>query len=61
MAALIVSEDWCDHVVVIALAAEIEKVTVPALPGLLAPSASHSIPAPVLSQLDIKGPPGEKG
>ncbi len=61
MAALIVSEDWCDHVVVIALAAEIEKVTVPALPGLLAPSASHSIPAPVLSQLGINGPPGEKG
>ena len=60
LAALVASEDWCDHAVVIALAAEIEKVTVPALPGLLAPSGNHSIPALILSQLDIKGPPGEK-
>ncbi|MFB3077797.1 MAG: endonuclease domain-containing protein, partial [Lysobacterales bacterium] len=61
MAALVASEDWCDHAVVIALAAEIEKVTVPALAGLLAPSGNHSIPALVLSQLDIKGDAGEKG
>jgi hypothetical protein len=61
MAALVASEDWCNHVVVITLAAEIEKVTVPALSGLLAPSANHSIPAPVLSHLDIKGLPREKG
>ena len=61
MAALVSSEDWCDHAVVTALAAEIEKVTVPALAGLLAPSGNHSIPALVLSQLDIKGDAGEKG
>ena len=53
MAALAASDDWCDHAVVAALAAEIEKVTVPALPDLLAPSGNHSIPAPILSQLNI--------
>ena len=53
MAALVVSDDWCDHAVVIALAAEIDKVTVPALVDLLAPSGNHSIPEPVFSQLNI--------
>jgi hypothetical protein len=66
IAALVVSDDWCDHAVVIALAAEIEKVTVPALPDLLAPSGSHSIPALVFSQLNISqvnigGDAGEEG
>jgi hypothetical protein len=66
MAALAASDDWCDHAVVTALAAEIEKVTVPALPDLLAPSGNHSIPAPVFSQLNIpqliiQGDSGEKG
>jgi hypothetical protein len=66
MAALAASDDWCDHAVVTALAAEIEKMTVPALPDLLAPSGNHSIPAPVLSQLNIpqlnnRADAGEKG
>ena len=66
MATLVASVDWRDHAVVIALAAEIEKVTVPALPDLLAPSGNHSIPALVFSQLNIsqlnsRGDAGEKG
>jgi hypothetical protein len=61
MAALAASDDWCDHAVVIALAAELEKVTVPALPDLLAPSGNHSIPARVFSQLNIGGDGGEDG
>ena len=61
MTALVAIDDWCDHAVVIALAAEIEKVSVPALPDLLAPSGNHSIPALVFSQLNIMEPPREKG
>ncbi len=61
MAALAASENWCDHAVVIALAAELEQVTVPALQDLLAPSGNHSIPAPVLAQLNRRGDAGEKG
>ena len=51
MAALAASDDWRDHAVVLALAVEIEKVTVPVLPELLAPSENHSIPTPVYSRL----------
>jgi hypothetical protein len=61
MAALVASDDWCDHAVVIALAAELEKVTVPALTDLLAPSGNHSIPARVFLQLNIGGDAGEEG
>jgi len=66
MTALASSDDWCDHAVVTVLAAELEKVTVPALPDLLAPSENHSIPALVCSRLNIsrsnhKGDAGEKG
>jgi hypothetical protein len=66
MAALAASDDWRDHAVVTALAAEIYKVTVPALADLLAPSGNHSIPALVLSQLNIpqlniRGDAGEEG
>jgi len=61
MAALVASDGWCDHAVVIALSAELEKVTVPVLADLLAPSGNHSIPASVFSQLNIGGDAGEDG
>ena len=66
LAALAASDDWRNHAVVTALAAEIDKVTVPALADLLAPSGNHSIPALVLSQLNIpqlniRGDAGEEG
>ena len=61
MAALAAGEDWCDHAVVIALAADIKAVAVPTLPDLMTPSGNHFIPAKVFSRLNIKGGVGEKG
>jgi len=60
MSALAASDDWCDHAVVVALAAELEQVTVPALPDLLAPSGKHSIPASVFAQLNRQSDVVEK-
>ncbi len=61
MTALVTSDDWCDHAVVVALAPELERVAVPALPDLLAPSGNHSIPARVYSRLKVEEEAGEKG
>ncbi len=47
MVALLANDNWKDHAVVKALAAEIEKVSVPGMQSLLAPSGSHSIPAAI--------------
>jgi hypothetical protein len=55
MVALLANEDWNDHAVVVALADEIENVTVPAMQDLLAASKNHSIP-PVIWDVS-----GEKG
>jgi hypothetical protein len=59
MAALACSDDWCNHAVVAALAPELEKVDVPALPDLLMPSGNHSIPESLYSRLNLEERPGE--
>ncbi len=55
MAALLASDDWSDHAVVVALAAEINKATIPAMQDLLAPSENHSIPAAIWEVIGEKG------
>jgi hypothetical protein len=61
MVALAAETGWRDHVVVSALAPELEQAIVPELAGLLEPSANHSIPASILSRLNFEEESGETG
>ena len=59
MARLAASTGWRDHAVVRALVSGLEQVSVPGLAGLLTPSRDHSIPASILSRLNIEERSGE--
>jgi hypothetical protein len=61
MAALAASAYWRDHAVVSALAPGLEQASVPELAGLLAPSGNHSIPASILSRLNLEEESGATG
>ncbi len=61
MAALGANDDWCEHAVVVALAAEIAEVSVPALTDLFVPSKTHWIPPAVFSRLNVEEDTGETG
>lgn len=59
MVALAASTGWRNHAVVSALTSRLEQVSVPELADLLAPSRNHSIPAPILSRLNLEEESGE--
>ncbi len=61
LAALVTRDDWCEHAVVAAVAAELAEVSVPALEDLFVPSKKHWIPPAVFSRLKIEEDSGEKG